>query len=413
MMNYLVYFSIYLGLLLCTFYILSILLEKKKELPRFNEKKAPFVSIIIPAYNEEKGIAETIRSACELDYPKNKLEIIVVDDGSKDKTFAIASRYRSSMVKIFRMEKNSGKGCAMNFGIKKSRGDFIVTMDADNTRANVDVLKKIIPHFHDKEVMCVSPSMAVYKPQGILARIQQIEYLFGVFLRKSFASLDALHITPGAFSAYRKSFFDNYGLFPEKNLTEDMEMALRIQYHNFKIINEPEAIIYTVVPTKFKALLVQRRRWYAGLFHNFRDYRALFSKKYGAMGLIVLPSAVITIVTTILLVSRGIIKSITDLQREIGLLSAINFDVISIVDFNKYVVSKFLFVFFSDPLTIFFIILSVFLIGFLFFAKSKIREHSDFGFSLILFLAFFTVLFAFWWVVSIFYALFNKKVSWR
>ncbi len=412
-MNYLVYFSIYIGLFLSIFYILSILAEKKIKIPLFDEKKAPMVSIIIPAYNEEKGIAQTIKSACNINYPKDRLEIIVVDDGSRDKTYKIALENKSKQVRVFRLEKNSGKGCAMNFAIKKANGEFIITMDADNTIVETDALIKMIPHFFDKEVICVSPSMVVYNPRGILQRVQQIEYLFGIFLRKSFATLNAIHITPGAFSAYRKSFFDKYGLFPESNLTEDMEMALRIQYNNFRIVNEPSAVIYTVVPNKFKALMIQRRRWYAGLLKNLKDYKELFSHKYGAMGLIILPTAIITIITTILLVSRGLIKAIFDIYREIELLNAINFEVGSLVELNKYALYHFVFLFLSDPLTIFFVGLSFFLVGFLIFAKTKIKKHSNFGFSLILFLSFFTILFAFWWVISLFYALFNKKVSWR
>jgi cellulose synthase/poly-beta-1,6-N-acetylglucosamine synthase-like glycosyltransferase len=129
--EFLIYFATYLGLFVASFYILS-LLENRKNSPLEIKphSELPFVSIIVPAFNEERGIAGTIESALSIDYPKEKLEIIVVDDGSKDKTYEIASKYQSQIVKVFRMEKNSGKGAAMNLAIKKARGEFIVTMDA-------------------------------------------------------------------------------------------------------------------------------------------------------------------------------------------------------------------------------------------------------------------------------------------
>jgi cellulose synthase/poly-beta-1,6-N-acetylglucosamine synthase-like glycosyltransferase len=104
----LIYVSTYIGLFAVTFYILSLILGRNKKIPEFSEKNPPTVSIIIPAWNEEKGIARTIESALEIDYPSDKLNIIVVDDGSKDDTYKIASKYKSKRVQVFRLKKNGG-----------------------------------------------------------------------------------------------------------------------------------------------------------------------------------------------------------------------------------------------------------------------------------------------------------------
>ncbi len=412
-LNFLIYFATYLGLFVASFYIINLVIDGKKPAPKFPEKNPPKVSIIIPAWNEEKGIARTIKSALNIDYPRDKFEIIVVDDGSTDKTYEIALTFKSKLVKIFKQSRNQGKGAAINKGLKKAKGEIIVTTDADNTRITPDALKKLVACFNDPQVMCTAPSIAIYKPKGILQRIQQVEYLLGVFLRKAFSSVNAIHITPGAFSAYRKSFFDKYGGFSENNLTEDMEMALRIQYHHYRLVNNPDAVVYAVAPNKFKTLLIQRRRWYAGLIKNIWDYRALFSKKYGILGILVLPLAIISVIISIILTSYVVINSLFKIKKEILLWKSINFHFMNSFELNKYIFSKYFFILMSNPITIFFIILVLLLLGYMFFAKTKIKQYTNIRISLILFLLFFSLLFVFWWIVSIIYIIFNKKISWR
>ena len=117
-----IYLSIYVGLFAVTFFALSYWSGRGEKHPKFSKKKAPFVSIIVPAWNEEAGIAQTIKSIQEIDYPEDKLEVIVVDDGSIDKSFEVASKFKGKIVKVFRMEKNSGKFAAVNFGIKNLGG---------------------------------------------------------------------------------------------------------------------------------------------------------------------------------------------------------------------------------------------------------------------------------------------------
>ena len=265
----LIYIAVYVGFFAVTFYVLSVWSLKKKDKPiPLPEKELPTVSIVVPAFNESRGIQGTIRSALAIDYPAEKLDIIVVDDGSRDNTYELAAALASDRVHVYRLEQNRGKGHAMNYGISKSKGEIIVTMDADHVHVKPDALKKMMPYFNGPRVMCVSPMMAVYRPKGLWQRVQHIEYLFGVFLRKAFASVNAIHVTPGAFSAYRRSLFEKIGGFEARNITEDLEMALRIQLHNFVIENSTEATIFTPAPKPLRSLAIQRRRWNAGLLKN-------------------------------------------------------------------------------------------------------------------------------------------------
>lgn len=410
--EFFIYLSAFIGLFAVIFYFLGLLEGRKKdsETKDIDESDLPSVSIIIPAYNEEKGIADTIKSALNLDYPKNKLSIIVVDDGSRDKTYSIAKRFESSIVKIY-TKKNGGKGTALNFGIKKAGSEIMVTMDAD-TIAERNALKKMVRYFARKEVMCVTPAMVIHNPKGILVRVQQIEYFLGIFLRKAFSSMNAIHITPGAFSAYRKAFFDRYGGFDEKNITEDLEIALRIQAHHFHIENSLESVIYTIPPKKFSDLIKQRKRWYNGLMINLWNYRRLFSRDYGDLGVIVLPTAVITIILSVSMTIYIAIKAIFDIWKEILLFRSINFDISNFFDFNKYVFERFFFTIFSNPIFVMSILFIGILLGYMFFAKSKVKRDSAIKFSLIVFLALYGFLFAFWWILSLFDTLLKRKVVW-
>jgi cellulose synthase/poly-beta-1,6-N-acetylglucosamine synthase-like glycosyltransferase len=407
----LIFLSAYVSLFAVTYYLLSFLSAKEKKVVEIAFKDLPSVTIAIPAHNESDTIIETIRSALELEYPKNKLEIIVIDNASKDDTYKKAISLKDSRLRVFK-ETKVGKGNALNLALKKARGEIFVSMDAD-TFATKESLKRMVRYFADPGVMCVTPSMTVRNTKKILEKIQQIEYFLGVYLRKAFSTMNAIHVTPGAFSVYRKSFFDKTGGYEADNMTEDMEVALRIQYKNYKIECSDDAVVYTKVPNKFKDLLIQRRRWYYGWIQNILKYRRIFSRDYGELGTIVLPVAIITIFLAIILTSYLVFTALSDVVREITLLNTVNFDFSNKFKFSEYVAERYLFSLFSDPK---FLILIVF-IGitsmYMVFAKMRVKQHSNIKFSLPIFLILYSFLLSFWWLLSIVYALFVRKISWR
>ena len=406
-----VYLSIYVGLVATSFYVLSFLQSKEKNKKLFKDNELPFVSVIIPAYNEENSIAKTLRSILSSDYPENKFEVIVVDDGSKDKTYEIAKRFQGKQVRIF-TKKNGGKGSALNFGIKQIKGDFVLSMDAD-TFVSPKSLKNMIRYFKDEKVMSVTAAMVTEKPKNIWQRVQNVEYLFGLFLRKAFATVNAVYITPGAFSAYRKSFCDKYGGYEEGNITEDLELSMRIQKEGFVIENCPDAPVYTIAPRSFKALTIQRRRWYFGLIKNTLKYKQLFGPKYGDLGLFVLPVAWISIFFSIFVILYLIFDTARKIRSEVLFLYEINFDILNLVNLNLYVFERYLFLLFTNAVFLFIIFFIAILGFYLYYASKKIGRLSGLAINLPLFFIFFAFLFGFWWVISIVYALSAKNVKWR
>lgn len=409
----LVYIVAYIGLFAASFYMINLLFYYRNRNIPLSDKKLT-ASLVVPAYNEEKTIAHTIKSLLALDYPKDKFEIIVVDDGSKDKTYSIAKRFESDShpkVRVF-TKKNGGKGSALNFGISKSKNEIIISMDADSF-VTPEALLKTMPYFYSNEVMAVTPSMTIHNPKGFLQGIQQIEYNMGVFLRKSFATVNAIHITPGAFSAYRKQFFLKYGGYDEHNLTEDLEIALRIQSKGFVIENSPEAVVYTVAPRKFKELLIQRMRWYAGLAKNLYAYRRLFGPKNGPLGIIVLPVAITTILLSMTIFLYSLIKSAIYLRSELITLKSVNFQFINSLEIDKFLISRTLYNLFSNPAFLLSLLMITILIVYLCFANRQMKYRQNMRRNFVLFVMFYGMLYSFWWFVSLFYMLLGKKVVWR
>ena len=407
-----IYVSIYLGLVATTFYILSYHSDKKsKGKMLFKDNELPKVSVIIPAFNEEKSIGQTIESISKSNYPKRKLEIIVVDDGSNDRTLEIARKYKSKLVKVFSKE-NGGKGTALNLGISKCNGEIIFSMDAD-TFVGPNSLKEMTRYFKNPEVMSVTPTMLTHNPKGIYQRIQQAEYLFGLFIRKAFSSVNAVHVTPGAFSAYRKYFFDKYGGYDEENITEDLEMSLRIQYEGYSIEYSPEAPAYTITPNNFKELLIQRIRWYTGLMKNTWKYLGIFGRSRGDLGLFVLPVAWASIFFSIFAISYLIYSIIKGVFEEIIFLNKVNFDFGNVFEINKYILERAIFQILTNNVLIFFVFLVIILWFYMSYATKKAAKVKGLPITVAVYFIFFALLFGFWWLVSIFYVLFNRKVKWR
>jgi len=370
----------FIGIFATSFYALSLLdYKKKKDIPDEADDKK--VTIIIPAYNEASSIKRTIQSVLNADYPEEKLEIIVIDDGSKDRTYDLAKMMVKGAkypIRVYK-KKNGGKGSALNFGLKKAKNEIIISMDAD-TFIDKKAIKKMIAYFYNSDIMSVTPSMGVYKPKGLWQRVQQIEYYLGVFLRKSFAAANAIHITPGAFSAYRKEFFDKYGGYDEGNITEDLEIALRIQSHDLILENASTAAVYTIAPTKFKELLIQRRRWYTGLIKNLWAYRRLFGFRTGALGTVVLPVAVSTVILSVTLTVYMVIRALLELRKEITFLNSINFEFSTVFDFSNYYLRSFaermFFTILSRPVFILLLMFIGLLTFYLFFARKNMK-YSD------------------------------------
>ncbi len=287
------------------FYLLLFASSRKifhSEPRQLSENQLPKVSIVIPVYNEENVIAKTLRSVLALDYPRNKLEIIVVDDESTDKSAEIISKFKGAGgVKLIKNKhRGIGKSSALNAGIRSASGELIATVDADSFPAR-NALRKLAAYFVDKSTVAVTAAIKVHEPRNLWEKIQSIEYLSAILQRRLLSILDSVNVTPGPMSLFRASVFDKIGLFDENSLGEDQEMAYRIQSHHYRIVSSTNAEVSTVVPRKFTDLLRQRVRWYRGGIQNYIKHSKLLGPKYGDLGTFVIPVGIFSVILVIAL----------------------------------------------------------------------------------------------------------------
>ncbi len=269
---------------------------EKIELPDY-----PGVTITIPAYNESHNIEKTVKSLLELDYPMDKLFINIVDDGSTDDTWQIMQQYKDvPNIKLFTKE-NGGKFSANNLGLENSHTPFVGCLDSDSM-VHPQSLKRIMTYFFSPDVMAVAPTIVTHEPKTIVQRAQAVEYDFSIFVKKMLAFVDAIHVTPGPFSIFRKAVFDKIGPYRHAYMTEDQEIALRMKQNHMKIEHAPDAYVYTIAPPTVGGLYRQRIRWLYGFFKNVFDYRhLLFRRQYGNIGFITLPSGIVSALSVVFL----------------------------------------------------------------------------------------------------------------
>jgi len=255
----------------------------------------PSVTVIVPVFNEEKTVNKTVFSLLKLDYPKDKLKIIIVDDGSTDGTTEIIKRFRHNRrIEIIR-KKNGGKYTALNCGLARASSELVGCLDADSF-VLPDALKKIVTYFESASTMAVTPAIKIHRPDSFIRHMQSNEYNLGIFMKKAFSILEAITVTPVPFSIFRKKVFDDLGPFREAHHTEDLEIAMRMQKNFYRIRNAHNALVYTIGPGSLRKLYRQRVRWIHGFLRNTLDYRAVFFKRqYGHLGFFMLPMAILSI----------------------------------------------------------------------------------------------------------------------
>lgn len=267
-----------------------------------NDEKLPSVAIIVPCWNEVATLATTCHSLLALDYPKEKLQIILVNDGSTDATAEAMDHFTMHPQILTLHKENGGKHTALNAGLAVTDAEFIGCLDADSS-VEPDALREIIPCFLDAQVGAVTAAMSVHRPKSFIQHMQHAEYIFGITMRHSLSSINGLYVTPGPFSFYRHSIIKELGDFRYGHQTEDMEMALRIQKAGYKIENAVRARVYTKTPPTLVKLVKQRTRWTSGFLRNvLGEYRSLIGRReHGVLGMLILPSALLAIGSGILL----------------------------------------------------------------------------------------------------------------
>ncbi|MDO8517109.1 MAG: glycosyltransferase [Nanoarchaeota archaeon] len=288
---------IYLGYMFIAlymlFFFLILFLRNKKELLNYPVAEKNYsVSVLTPAYNEEDTIEDTINSVLASEYPIK--EMIVIDDGSKDKTIEIVKRLMKQYPNLKLLAKeNSGKADSINQGIKIAKGELIAIIDSDSY-PDKDSIKKMVGFFNDTSVGAVTCSVLVKHRNILLEKLQVMEYATIAWTRKLLGYIDGIWATPGPLALYRKSILLDIGGFDRNNITEDIEITWHIISKGYKIEMCLPARVYSIAPKKLSYFIKQRIRWDIGGLQCINKYKSLFLKK-GALGLFIIPFFTISI----------------------------------------------------------------------------------------------------------------------
>ncbi|MBU4246630.1 MAG: glycosyltransferase [Nanoarchaeota archaeon] len=407
-----VFWAVYFFSLYVSVFLLITFFEKRPPPKRLDT--IPSVSVIVPAYNEEESIGKTLESLMNLDYPKDLLEIIVVNDGSKDKTQNIAEGFmqKEHHFKLLLInQKNLGKGAALNEGIKRAKGDFVACLDADSM-VRSDTLKEMMRYFYEGDIAAVSPLMKVYQPKTILQRLQALEYLLYGFLKCIFSSMNSIHVTSGPFSIYRKSAIQKIGGFDEKTIVEDQEICYRIQRNHYKILQSTTGEVLTIAPKNLSELYNQRCRWFKGSVITIYQYRdMLLNKKYGDFGIFQLPTLVMGLILPFITVTLFFKYFISPIITKISNLFLLNFNIY----IPRYTAVELKSLLLMYDYTKIFIIILIFAIGIYWMLKGfKNGSEKLSAYQIIPLLLYFVVYYiilSFIWVGSMFELLVLKRVK--
>ncbi len=394
-------------------FLLITYFENRLEITRENKrsfdeiKKYPTVTIMVPCWNEEKTVAKTVNSLLSLDYPKNKLKIMVIDDGSTDKTWERIQKFKNNPQVEMYSKENGGKYTALNFGISKLDSDMVGCLDADSY-VHKDALKHIVMYFLDKETMAVTPSVKLWQPKGPLQLLQKVEYGFGIFTRKMLHYVQAVYITPGPFSIFRTDVFKKLGGYRHAHNTEDIEIALRMQKNGYKIAHAHNAMVYTVPPDTIRKLLKQRTRWVYGFIKNATDYREMFfKKKYGNLGVFILPMAALSVVSILTVTSISLFNILKALFQKYIQLQTVGIDPRWFhFNFDWFYIN-------TELIALIGVVTSIGTITMIIMSKRMSEGKFDIGVDLIYFFILYMLIAPVWISRAVFNAVFSIKSSWR
>jgi cellulose synthase/poly-beta-1,6-N-acetylglucosamine synthase-like glycosyltransferase len=239
------------------------------------ENVEPRVTIIVPVYNEETVIVAALKSLLMLDYPS--LEIIVVDDGSSDRTHERAAtlegRYGDTTLRVV-SKRNGGKATALNVGIALAQSEFVLCMDGDS-RLDPCTVRAAMRHFADPRVGAVAGNVKVVNRDNVWTRLQALEYLEGLNMaRRAQGFLRVVNIIPGPIGVFRRDALLGVGGYDVDTFAEDADLTLKLLTAGWHVAYEERAIAYTEAPEQFIDLVKQRYRWTRGILQALRKRRA-------------------------------------------------------------------------------------------------------------------------------------------
>lgn len=288
--DFIFFFYIFVSLYMTSLLFLIYLPNRKKIFDHPKGKAEP-VSIVVPCYNEADSIGQAIESLLNLDYPKEMIEIIVVDDKSKDNSVEVIKQYvkKYPNVHLIVNKRNSGGAAEpTNLGVKAAKYNYVAVADADSTPQRDALIKMIGFLQHDKKIAGVTCAVLSKKPETFMQKLQAIEYTIISFSRKMLDLVDAVYVMPGPFALYKKSALLEVGLFDTKNMTQDIEIVWRLLSHGYTVRMCLDARVYSKTPKKFRAWWRQRIRWNIGGTQTLIKHRKFVFKR-GMLGAFIIP----------------------------------------------------------------------------------------------------------------------------
>jgi GT2 family glycosyltransferase len=290
-LNWTFFFAISLGVLRAVGMTVLALLRKRPQPKLADTEFAPRVSVIIPAYNEETVIQSAIARILESEY--QNIEIIVADDGSKDRTSAIVAEAFPEHPKVTLLTMtNGGKASALNRALLIAQGEIVVALDAD-TQFERETISRLVRWFTDERIGAVAGNAKVGNRVNLVSRWQAVEYVTAQNIeRQALTRFDAIMVVPGAVGAWRRQALDDVGGYPEDTLAEDQDLTIAIQRRGWRVAYDEDAVAWTEAPETFHALSKQRFRWSFGTLQCLWKHRRVLGRgKPSGIALVGMPQA--------------------------------------------------------------------------------------------------------------------------
>ena len=290
-LNWSFFFAIALGVIRALGLTGLALVPDRRKRPALDNGYQPLVSVIIPAYNEERVIESSIHRILASDYPH--MEVIVADDGSKDRTSAIVAAAFGGNPRVRLMTMvNGGKASALNRALAVAQGEIVVALDAD-TQFEPQTIARLVRWFENARVGAVAGNAKVGNRVNLVTRWQAVEYVTAQNIeRRALTRFGAIMVVPGAVGAWRRSALSEVGGYPEDTLAEDQDLTIAIQRAGWKVCYDEDAVAWTEAPETLGALSKQRFRWAFGTLQCLWKHRAvLWARKPAGLSFVGMPQA--------------------------------------------------------------------------------------------------------------------------
>lgn len=277
-LNWIFFFAIALGVIRAVGMTGLALVPGRRLQPPPVPEGQPLVTVIIPAFNEERVIESSVRRILASDYAA--MQVIVADDGSKDRTSAIVAEAFGNDPRVQLMTLvNGGKAKALNRALAHAEGEIVVALDAD-TQFEPQTIARLVRWFVAEEIGAVAGNAKVGNRVNIVTRWQAVEYVTAQNIeRRALTGFDAIMVVPGAVGAWRRSALEQVGGFPEDTLAEDQDLTIAIQRKGWKIAYDEQAVAWTEAPETLRALGKQRFRWAFGTLQCLWKHRCVLRER--------------------------------------------------------------------------------------------------------------------------------------